>query len=197
MHLLDLLVTAPEQAATALRELAMREPVPSTWSLLVNILGNPELAAELAPLLRQQLTGLSVPNDVEAASLLYAAYESAGGFEQEQAVLRDYLQNTCFDPATGWFYDKGVVGPLTLAGMWPFVVGAATDDQGWAVRTTLLKHPWTDERVFWAAGGCIRLGHPEAARTLLQTALERGGPELPRQALLRLWEECEEYDGES
>lgn len=94
MHLLDQLVTAPEQAAIALRELAVREPVPSTWPLMVDVLGDPALAAELAPLLRQQLTGLPVPDGVETASLLYAAYESAGGFAREQAVLRDYLQNT-------------------------------------------------------------------------------------------------------
>jgi hypothetical protein len=138
-----------------------------------------------------------MPSGVEAASLVYAAYESVGGFEPERAELRDYLQNTCFDPATGWFYDNGVVGPIQIEGMWPFVVGAATDDQAWAVHTTLLGYVWRDTRVFWAAGGCIRWGHPEAARRLLEATLGTDTPHLPRVALQTLWEECEEYNGES
>jgi putative isomerase len=142
---------------------------------------------------------------VDACSHLYACYEAAGRwtcdttFTQRAEHLAKFIQTSLFDPTSGWFHDDWDSRVRALEGMWPMVVGAATEEQAWSVQLAFLDperfygpHPlrtvaagehayekrmWRgpawNSMTLWAATGCIRLGHPEAARTLLEAALDR------------------------
>ena len=88
---------------------------------------------------------------------------------------------------------------LSHEGMWPMVVGAATPEQAMRViddnlmnpgrflskhpiRTVAIDDPRFEMRMwrgpawnsmtFWAARGCLRYGRPDAAKTLLEMALD-------------------------
>jgi hypothetical protein len=145
------------------------------------MLGDAALKAELAPKLVAQ-TGWFERNR--------RADDGTGFFYAD-------VQTQLYDPNTGWFHNVWDCKPLAFEGMWPMVVGAATDDQAWSVLQAFLDpekffspHPirtvsatqakrekrmWRgpawNSMTLWAAGGCIRLGHPEAARQLLEPAL--------------------------
>ena len=141
---------------------------------------------------------------VDASSHLFACYEAAARwtgdtqFQEKALQLQSFIQTQLFDTETGWFHDDWPGRPLAFEGMWPLVVGAATDAQGWRVltalcdsarffaphpiRTVALQEPTRENRMWrgpawnsmtlWAASGCLRLGHPEAARSLLEAALD-------------------------
>ena len=141
---------------------------------------------------------------VDATSHLYACYDAAARWTGEEHYatqaqrLATFIQTELHDPETGWFHDAWPTRCLSFEGMWPMVVGAATDRQAWGVLKALLdpnkfygSHPirtvaatetkrekrmWRgpawNSMTLWAAGGCIRLGHPEAARPLLEAALD-------------------------
>ncbi|WP_309706727.1 trehalase family glycosidase [Armatimonas sp.] len=141
---------------------------------------------------------------VNATSHLYACYEAAARwtgeaqYKEKAEQLAVFIQKRLYDPNTGWFHDAWDSRPLAFEGMWPMVVGAATEDQGWSVLQAFLDptkffspHPirtvsateakrekrmWRgpawNSMTLWAAGGCVRLGHPEAARQLLEPALD-------------------------
>ncbi|MBB6052492.1 MGH1-like glycoside hydrolase domain-containing protein [Armatimonas rosea] len=119
-------------------------------------------------------------------------------YQQKAEQLATFIQTRLYDPTTGWFHDDWLGRPLSFEGMWPLVTGAATDDQAWSVlnalrdperffgahpiRTVALGQPGRERRMWrgpawnsmtlWAASGCVRLGHPEAARPLLEGALD-------------------------
>ena len=119
-------------------------------------------------------------------------------FQEKALQLQSFIQTRLFDIETGWFHDDWPGRPLAFEGMWPLVFGAATDAQGWSVlaalcdsarffaphpiRTVALQEPTRENRMWhgpawnsitlWAASGCLRLGHPEAARSLLGAALD-------------------------
>ncbi len=178
---------------------------------------------------------------VDATAHLFAGYSSAARwtgearFATEAEKLQDYIQTRLYDPETRWFHDDAESREVALEGMWPMVVGAATGEQAWGIlmaflnpRTFFSAHPLRSNSLaqnamtLWAAGGCLQLGHPEAALPLLEAALdstahwfditgtiwefydaENGDPRLhhpmpehlgnnPLLAMARLWEECQE-----
>lgn len=178
---------------------------------------------------------------VDATAHLFAAYTAAARwtgeaqFAAEAEKLRNYIQTHLYDPETRWFHDDSESRKVALEGMWPMVVGAATGEQAWGVLMAFLNptkffsaHPIRSKSIahnamtLWVAGGCLQLGHPEAARPLLEAALdstahwfdvtgtiwelydaEGGDPRKihpmpehlgnnPLLAMARLWEECQE-----
>lgn len=134
------------------------------------------------------------------------------------AELRGFMQNELFDEETGFFHDIWAVGrpemrPLAFEGMWPVVVGAATEDQARRVIDENLLHPerfftshplatvgrcdprfelrmWRgpawNSMTYWAARGCLRYGRGEAARRLLEQALDASAEQFERTGTV--WE---------
>ena len=127
--------------------------------------------------------------------------EDAAAFERQAAGLREFIRRELFDDATGFFCDSWSRGnaPHAFEGMWPLVVGAATEQQAARVidenllnpRRYFTKHPlatvgvedprfelrmWRgpawNSMTFWAAVGCMRYGRADAARRLLEAALD-------------------------
>jgi neutral trehalase len=127
--------------------------------------------------------------------------EDAAAFERKAAELRDFIRRELFDDATGFFCDSWSRGnaPHAFEGMWPMVVGAATEEQAARVidenllnpRRYFTKHPvatvgiedprfelrmWRgpawNSMTFWAAVGCLRYRRADAARRLLEAALD-------------------------
>jgi len=103
--------------------------------------------------------------------------------------------------------------PLGFEGMWPLAVGAAAEDQAArAIEENLLAperfftaHPiatvarsdprfalrmWRgpawNSMTHWAARGCVRYGRPDAARRLLEAALDASAREFRRTGTI--WE---------
>ncbi|MDI1250587.1 MAG: trehalase family glycosidase [Lacunisphaera sp.] len=102
---------------------------------------------------------------------------------------------------------------LSFEGMWPVVVGAASPEQARRVieehllnsREFFTPHPLTtvalsdakfelrmwrgpvwNSMTYWAARGCVRYGHREAARKLLESALDATAAEFARSGTI--WE---------
>ncbi|MBN1640053.1 MAG: glycoside hydrolase [Anaerolineae bacterium] len=153
---------------------------------------------------------------VDATSHLYMlyAYGAAWGerlrraevdaLRSRAAELGRFLRETLYDPESGFFYDIWAVRQPTLRrlafeGMWPVVVGAATQAQADRVIDQYLLHPgrffsahpictvglddprfelrmWRgptwNSMTYWAARGCMRYGRHDAARALLGRALD-------------------------
>jgi putative isomerase len=152
---------------------------------------------------------------VDACSHLYLLYEHAVRWsrtlgeptvewEQKAAALRKFIQEKLWEPESGFFYDEWNIGErarrhLAFEGMWPVVVGAATDAQARRVihehllnpkeffaphpiATVALSDPKFELRMwrgpawncmtYWAARGCLRYGQRESARRLLEAALD-------------------------
>ncbi len=139
-------------------------------------------------------------------------------WERKAAALRDFIRLRLWDDATGFFYDAWVMqrtGHRTLAfeGMWPVVVGAATDAQARRVieehllnprefftphpiATVAASDPKFERRMwrgpawncmtYWAARACQRHGHTEGARRLLEAALDATAVQFARSGTL--WE---------
>ena len=152
---------------------------------------------------------------VDATSHLYLLYDHAArwsrklgraatGWETKAGVVRDFIQRELWDPQSGFFYDRWTVRDpakrhLAFEGMWPVVVGAASDEQAKRVinehllnpkeffaphpiATVALGDPKFELRMwrgpawncmsYWAARGCERYGHKDGARRFLEAALD-------------------------
>jgi len=152
---------------------------------------------------------------VDATAHVYWLYEhaarwaavlglSASEFRQKADALRPFIQRKLYDSETGFFCDIWAVGDpakrrMAYEGMWPMVVGAATDHQTQCVidgnllnaERFLTHHPistvgvsdpkfelrmWRgpawNSMTYWAARGCIGYGRGDAARLLLGKALD-------------------------
>ena len=152
---------------------------------------------------------------VDACAHLYLLYDHAArwsrkleqpaaAWEEKAKALQRFIQAELWDSETGFFYDQWIVRHrerrhLAFEGMWPVVVGAATDAQAGRVidghlmnpkeffaphpiSTVALSDPKFELRMwrgpawncmtYWAASGCIRYGRTEAARRLLEAALD-------------------------
>ena len=166
---------------------------------------------------------------VDATAHIYALYDIAGRwsdllgkapepFRKKADELRDFIQNELFVEESGFFHDLWSVNDprqrcLSYEGMWPLVVGAATQEQAERVigdnllnpRRFLSRHPistvgledphfelrmWRgpawNSMTYWAARGCVRYGNGEAARTLLEMALDASGEQFERTGMI--WE---------
>lgn len=132
--------------------------------------------------------------------------------------LKGVIQNRLFDEETGMFHDDETVGNpdrrhLTVEGIWPIVVGAATRKQAQRVVDEHLLNPsrfWTrhpipsvamedpgfewrmwrgaswNSMAYWAARGCIRYGYRETARRILERALDATSTQFHRTGTV--WE---------
>ena len=128
----------------------------------------------------------------------------AGRHEQAAAALREFIQHRFYCEDTAWFHDAWTVNDpprrhLAFEGMWPLVVGAATQAQAArALAGSLLNperfntpHPiatvarcdpcfsrcmWRGPAwncmTLWAAEACLGYGRPDGARELLKKALD-------------------------
>ncbi|MGQ9629436.1 MAG: amylo-alpha-1,6-glucosidase [bacterium] len=120
-----------------------------------------------------------------------------------------------------WSVGRPKRRPLAFEGMWPVVVGAATREQAnRAIDENLLepkrflsKHPiatvglsdprfelrcWRgpawNSMTYWAARGCIRYGRPDAARRLLEGALDASATQFERTGTI--WEFYHPHGGD-
>jgi len=166
---------------------------------------------------------------VDATAHVYGIYEHAGKwseilgkdptpFTEKAGELRTFMQQELFDEETGFFHDIWSVGrleqrPLAFEGMFPMVVGAATEEQARRViEENLLeptrffaKHPiasvavsdpkfelrmWRgptwNSMTYWAARGCLRYGRADAARKLSEAALDASARQFERTGTI--WE---------
>ncbi|MAX26786.1 MAG: glycoside hydrolase [Phycisphaeraceae bacterium] len=153
---------------------------------------------------------------VDATSHMYLLYETsarwatelghdAASHQQQAERLRDLIQNLMFSKQTGFFHDSWSVSDsrnrcLSHEGIWPIVVGAATNEQAMSVihdhllnpKRFFAKHPITslamsDARfemrmwrgpawnsiTYWAALACQRYQQFQAAAQLLEAALDQ------------------------
>lgn len=164
---------------------------------------------------------------VDATSHMYAVYViaeawsahlgSADRFDEKAIKLSAFIQAALFSSETGFFHDSWAVNvpgrPLALEGMWPLVVGAATEAQAQRVidenllnpRRFFTTHPlatvgiqdpnfelrmWRgpvwNSMTYWAARGCLRYGRSDAARLLLERALDQAALQFERTGTI--WE---------
>jgi glycogen debranching enzyme len=165
---------------------------------------------------------------VDATAHLYWLYEYAArwaemlqstsaGYHDRAAALRRFMQDELFDEETGWFHDIWAMRDpsqrcLALEGMWPVVVGAATEEQAARVIANLLdpekfftahppstvavceptfelrmwRGPTWNSMTYWAARGCLRYDRPDAARVLLERALDATAKQFERTG--KIWE---------
>jgi putative isomerase len=125
--------------------------------------------------------------------------------EEEATRLREYIRRQFFCDETGWFHDswllRGTSPPLlAFEGMWPLVVGAATEEQAdSALEGSLLNsdrfnslHPistialcdptftnrmWRgptwNSMTMWAVEACLRYGRRDGAKNLLEKSLDQ------------------------
>ncbi len=144
--------------------------------------------------------------------------EPADEWERKAAALRDFIRARLWDEGTGFFYDDWVMqrpGHRTLAfeGMWPVVVGAATEAQARRVidghllnpaefftphpiATVAINDPRFERRMWrgpawncmtlWAARACAQHGRADGARRLLEAALDATAAQFARSGTL--WE---------
>lgn len=146
-------------------------------------------------------------------------------FVAKAAALRAFIQKELFDEETGFFHDIWAVGrpevrPLAFEGMWPVVVGAATEDQARRVIDENLLNPerfftnhplatvarcdprfelrmWRgpawNSMTYWAARGCLRYGRGDAARRILEQALDASAEQFERTGTV--WEFYDPFGG--
>ncbi len=173
---------------------------------------------------------------VDACSHLYLIYDhaarwgrrlgrTAGRWEGRAEALRTLIRTRLWHDGDGFFYDAWIRGrerrPLTFEGMWPVVVGAATDAQARRVieghlmnpREFFTPHPLATVAVsdpkfelrmwrgpawncmtWWAARGCARYGHHRAARRLLEAALDATAAQFARTGTI--WEFYHPHGGD-
>ena len=166
---------------------------------------------------------------VDASAHMYLLYTAAedwgarlgtttGLYGAKAARLRAFIQRELFSEETGFFHDSWSVNhpgrrPMALEGMWPMVVGAATESQARRVIDENLLNPqrfftahpvstvgvdepdfelrmWRgptwNSMTYWAAWGCLRYGRADAARLLLERALDRSAEQFGRTGTI--WE---------
>lgn len=145
--------------------------------------------------------------------------------------LREFIDTKLYSPRDGFFYDSwvldrapdgapetwhGTVAPgraHSFEGMWPMMVGAATQDQAVRVMKEWMMNPsrfftphpipsvaaddpafsnrmWRgpvwNSMTYWAARGAMRYGRPEAAHQLLGAALDDTAKQYERSGVI--WE---------
>lgn len=153
---------------------------------------------------------------IDATSHVYLMYDSLirwdekleinvePGRKERRTELKDYLQNQLFDKDTSWFYDEWTIKEqkyrhLCFEGLWPVIVGAASQEQAAAVierhlmnpdqflsahpvPTVSMDDPGYEKRMWrgpawnsmtmWAAMGCMRYGRYQEAAQILEAALD-------------------------
>ena len=119
-----------------------------------------------------------------------------------------------------WSVGQSLYRPQAFEGIWPLVVGAATPEQanrvvdGWLLNPSRLftKHPistvgvrdpkfsrrmWRgpswNSMTYWAARGCLRYGRHDAARRLLEAALDDTAHQFDRSGTI--WEFYDPHGG--
>lgn len=138
--------------------------------------------------------------------------------------LMKFIQNELYDKESDYFYDFWSVNKkdrvLSFAGMWPVVLGAASNSQAKSVIGKYLlnpdkfftKHPITsigvkdpqfelltwhgpawNSMTYWAALGCIRYGYTVAAQQLLERALDNSATQFKRTGTI--WEFYDPFGG--
>lgn len=167
---------------------------------------------------------------VDATAHLYSLYnhaaswsefllvEERGQWRAKAEALRFLLQREFFDEDTGFFYDPWriheVRSPLlSFEGIWPFVVGAASQEQALRIVEEHLlapqrfyaahpvpslaleeegfclqswRGPTRNSMTYWAARGCVQYGYRMAAIQLLENALDRTAEHFQKTGTL--WE---------
>jgi putative isomerase len=140
--------------------------------------------------------------------------------------LRDFIRQRLFGDATGFFHDSWAVDdprhrPMALEGMWPLVVGAATEAQAMRVIDENLLNParfftahpvstvgvsdtafelrmWRgptwNSMTYWAARGCLRYDRHDAASALLARALDQSAAQF--DATGTIWEFYHPHGGD-
>ncbi len=149
---------------------------------------------------------------------------NGGAYRTRAHRLREFIRQQLFCETTGFFHDAWNVEagrPFALEGMWPLVVGAATSAQaGRVIDENLLNperfftaHPlatvgatdpafelrmWRgpawNSMTYWAARGCLRYDRKDAARLLLERALDETAFQF--QGTGTVWEFYHPYGGD-
>lgn len=152
-------------------------------------------------------------------------------FQKRAEELQRFMQTRLWSERDGFFYDSWVLDaapdgprerwngtpapgrPHSFEGMWPMVVGAATEPQGrrvideWLMRKDrfftghpiatiaasdpkfelrMWRGPAWNSMTYWAARGCVRYGRREDATRLLEAALDDSAAQFARSGIL--WE---------
>lgn len=142
-------------------------------------------------------------------------------YGQKADELREFIQNRLFCPKSGFFHDDRMEKCLSFEGMWPVVVGAATPEQANRVIDDNLLNPnrfftphpistvsqsdgrfelrmWRgpawNSMTYWAARGCMRYGRADAAKLLLENALDSTAEQFARTGTI--WEFYHPFKGE-
>lgn len=166
---------------------------------------------------------------VDATSHVWTLYETAarwsrqlgqdgGEYAEKRDELGGFIQDKLYDEQTGFFYDSWIIKdtqrkPGAFEGIWPVVVGAATEDQASRVidkhllnrqrflaphpiPTVALDDPAFERRMwrgpawnsmtYWAARGCLRYDRADAAGQLLERALNDSAVQFARTGTI--WE---------
>ncbi len=174
---------------------------------------------------------------VDATSHVYTLYDMAAAWAQrlgedgsDLAARRDelgeFIRREMFDEETGFFHDVWAVDRperrhLAFEGIWPVVVGAASQEQARRVieenllapdrflsrhpiATVALRDPRFELRLwrgpawnsmtYWAARGCLRYGRPDAAKALLERALDASAEQFERTGTI--WEFYHPHGGD-
>jgi glycogen debranching enzyme len=152
---------------------------------------------------------------VDATAHVYALYEFAArwsdssgcessDYREKAQKLAAFMREELFCEETGFFHDiwsarDASLRRMAFEGIWPLVVGAATDEQATRVIDENLLNPerfftthpiatvgttdpgfelrcWRgpawNSMTMWAARGCLRYGRADAARAILEHALD-------------------------
>lgn len=145
-------------------------------------------------------------------------------FQQNLAALTDYIRTQLWVESEGYFYDHWAVDDpnriTSFVGMWPVVLGIASDEQAKRVveqqilnpKRFFTKHPiptigindprfellmwhgpaW-NSMTYMAATGCARYGHHDAARGVLERALDNTAAQFNRTG--KIWEFYDPFGG--
>lgn len=174
---------------------------------------------------------------VDATSHVYMLYDLAAdwatrlgqparAFAERAGDLRVFISERLFDPETGFFHDVWAVeNPqyrrMAIEGIFPMVVGAASEEQaGRVIDENLLnpqrfftEHPvsavgrndphfelrmWRgptwNSMTMWAARGCLRYDRPDAAHRLAEAALDASAAVFQRTGTV--WEFYHPFGGD-
>jgi hypothetical protein len=158
---------------------------------------------------------------VYAAKWARALGQDATPLEARAAVLKTFIQTKLWDEKNGFFYDSWILDGSVVErertdsfeGMWPMVVGAATQKQGQRVvdewlmakdrfftphpiatvavsdrkfELRMWRGPVWNSMTYWAARGALRYGRPLAAKKLLEAALDDTAAQYDRTGVV--WE---------
>jgi putative isomerase len=161
-----------------------------------------------------------------AAAWARKAGQEAAPWQERADRLREFIRTQLWEDSGGFFHDRWAIeNPAqrrhSFEGLWPVIVGAASDEQArrvideWLLnpRRFFTTHPiatvvaddpkfelrmWRgpawNSMTYWAAVGCLRYGRPDAARALLERALDDTAAQFERSGTL--WEFYHPHGGE-